>query len=429
LTIKTDDHVDSGIALVLSTRRFLVVAPSHLISPLEEEDGADVLVDGQSLGSPRVIWDSPCADASIAILEFDQPAPPDLRSIRLPWKAPPLQVGSQVVLTVLDEESERGIGGQIVTLLAEDRHEWITASTKVAPGTSGSPLYAKGKLAAICQGIATAEGASNGNGVFARVTPACLRQLARLSGAMRRRCLVGGASILVGGLAVVLPLLLLASGLASPSDDGFPTPLVGTATDVGTALYVFGKGATAPEVMATNLASAGFRVQTASVAPSDLSKYAVVICHVNAPAPAILEDYIGSGGGVVLLEATPYYLGIQDVAEWLGASAYANAEKCEDAVVTGTRPFSTSFEVGSVVAKTSCVWEGAAAMADLLQSAELIAKWEISELVYAFTNRYGRGRVYYQAQFGGAYEGEEAWTLFLAGTRWAARSWTTNASP
>jgi len=426
LTIRTNDHIDSGIAVVLKTRPLLIVAPSHLISPLEEEAEAEVLVDGQSLGRPRIVGDSWCTDAVLAILEFEGPAPPALRRIRLPWRAPRMRVGSRVVLAVLDGELERRITGQIVTLRAEDRHEWITASTEVAPGSSGAPLYVKGRLAAICQGIATAAGAS---GIFVRITPGCLRQLARLSGALRRRALVGSLPLLLGLLGVVLPLLLLTGAPVSPSDEVSPPPLASAGTSVGTALYVFAKGATDPESMAANLGSAGFRVQTASVAPTDLSRYAVIVCHVNAPAPEALERYLVGGGGVVLLEATPYYLGMEDVAEWLGAARYANAEKCENAVVMKNEPFSTSFGIGSVVAKSSCIWEGAAAMADLLDTAERIAEWENSELAYAFANRYGRGRVYYQAQFGGAYEGEEAWTLFLAGTCWAAKSWTTRSNP
>jgi hypothetical protein len=68
-------------------------------------------------------------------------------------------------------------------------------------------------------------------------------------------------------------------------------------------------------------------------------------------------------------------------------------------------------------------------MTGLAEDSVVIAEWGSPEgYAFAFARTLSSsGRVYYQAQFAGAYEGERAWNLFLTGVRWAAGFYTTVA--
>jgi len=155
------------------------------------------------------------------------------------------------------------------------------------------------------------------------------------------------------------------------------------------------------------LEKAGFNVESAGDIPENLADYDLVVIHsywaVEPTHSSLLSDYVSNGGSVVILAGVPCYLNVyckdwwpggSALPEWLGGGFYVNAGGT--ATVTVNSPFGTSLLAGDTLLHTdgySC-----AAVSAPANNGQVVAQWS-SGSVFAFTNEFGQGRVYYQAIF------------------------------
>lgn len=149
----------------------------------------------------------------------------------------------------------------------------------------------------------------------------------------------------------------------------------------------------------------------------DLSSYDLLVVHITGGSPpeAIpFGDFLVAGKGIVVLEATWFFLGA--VPAWAGATAYTNGSGTATAVVH--HPFETSIALGEAIT-TEASWGGPAAMCGLAPGATAVALWGDGDL-FAYAYPTGTARVYYHAQFGGAIDpAPNSVALFRGGARWA----------
>ena len=158
----------------------------------------------------------------------------------------------------------------------------------------------------------------------------------------------------------------------------------------------------------TTLESSGFKVTTAGDIPEDISNYdLVVIFAYNAVEPQhepLIKDYIYNGGNVVFIAATQNYLtsysksltcnsNLKQIQEWFGASSFLNRGGPIRTVFDN--PFGTSLVTNQILITCG---SSASAITSLSPSAKVVAVYDSGE-VFAFTNEYGDGRVYYQAAY------------------------------
>jgi len=154
------------------------------------------------------------------------------------------------------------------------------------------------------------------------------------------------------------------------------------------------------------LEQTGFTVESAGDLPENLSDYDLVVIHaywaVEPRHMPLIRDYVFNGGSVVILAGVPAYLntyckdwwpGNSMLPEWLGGGLYINAGG--NVTVTVNNPFGTAFSAGDSIlyANTS-----SCAAVSSVANGQVVARWS-SGSVFAFTNEYGQGRVYYQATF------------------------------
>ncbi len=418
ICVVSSDGTDAGVGVVIRARPFTVVIPTHLATSLALAEATEVRVDDEDIGWPAMLAAPAAGHDELTLLRFPGRGPAGRRAARLPFRPARLRLGEAVALLLPAEEERSRLDGRVTALKLENDQEWISSDVPCSRGSSGGALIAGGHVVGICQAMtASSAGDDASSAIAIRLSQATLREVARLSGRYGRRTAWSLAALAsVGALAV---LLAASRALPSLGDRARNTAAPSPAASTLRALYIYGSGSTNPALMIEKLQSAGFYVATAAIAPSGLDDYSLVVAHVNAASPEQLATFVRRGGGLVMLEATPYYLGVSDIAAWLGAHKYVNAAVCVYARVATDHPMGTEFVTGDIVAKSACAWEGAAAMAELDADAVVFARWESPDCAFAFGHRYGDGRVYYQAQFGGAYVGEAAWTLFLAGARWA----------
>jgi hypothetical protein len=139
-----------------------------------------------------------------------------------------------------------------------------------------------------------------------------------------------------------------------------------------------------------------------------------------------LGEFVKAGGGVIIFSGVPTFLsheepgetvqGIreidEDIAEWFGASRYANSRGT--ALIEKDNPFGLKFEEEDEIDEAG---PGAAAIPEshLEDEAEIIGVWE-SGHIWAFTYTYGKGRVYYQSTA----DSQESLELLKAAALWAA---------
>lgn len=174
--------------------------------------------------------------------------------------------------------------------------------------------------------------------------------------------------------------------------------------------------------------------------PQDLSKYAAIVIVDAKPARASfmpgLAEYIRKGGGVVVIGTVPDALAtsirpgqeLAPIASWFGASqlydSYYGAERGSLAINVNN-PVGSKLRSGdqifAYIANDHLPSVGDQELAD---TTGVVARWSFDHGnpgggVGAFTNRYGEGRVYWQA-VPTSPNYPKLQELFLAGIRWAA---------
>ncbi len=164
------------------------------------------------------------------------------------------------------------------------------------------------------------------------------------------------------------------------------------------------------------LEQSGFNVSFAGDIPSDLSQFSLVVVEAywacNSQNAQIIQNFVYNGGGVIILAGVPCYFvsdsknwngfdanslmynggNLSPIETWFGAEEYLNTGGI--AKVAFDNPFSTPLLAANPFFN---VTDGsAAAVSSLSSNARAIALWD-SGSIFAFTNEYGKGRVYYQS--------------------------------
>ncbi|HWP32046.1 MAG TPA: hypothetical protein VNK96_10040 [Fimbriimonadales bacterium] len=183
---------------------------------------------------------------------------------------------------------------------------------------------------------------------------------------------------------------------------------------------------------------------------AELNKFDLVIitAYNRTTNPALgdmLREYVRDGGGVVLTEGVPSIMctqygpnedvvtrdkqGISNernlsrIADWFGGIYYENTEG-GPVRITVNKPFDEP-----ILLNITLGLKGSAAvrLPEKNSSALPIAIWEKNRSCFAFANRFGYGRVYYQATASDFHytrsQNEVLRKLFLGGCLWAAGNW------
>ena len=168
--------------------------------------------------------------------------------------------------------------------------------------------------------------------------------------------------------------------------------------------------------IASVLEQQGFEVAFAGDVPDTLSGYDLVVFEalwaIEPKHVPLVRDYLSNGGGVVVLAGAPCYfsvyckdrwpyrfggMNLTSFKDWFGASSYVNTGG--SANVTFNDPFGTGISTSELLFSTES--HSAAAVTGLEDDAKVVAIWNSSwgPLVFAFTHKFGEGRVYYQAHW------------------------------
>jgi hypothetical protein len=151
----------------------------------------------------------------------------------------------------------------------------------------------------------------------------------------------------------------------------------------------------------------GFNVTFAGDIPPTLNGYDLVVLEAywacEPKYAQIIQNYVYSGGGVVLLSGTPcffvYYsktvytgTDLSSIQEWFGAQTYVNSGGYATAVID--HPGGSSFTIGDTVG----FFPGGSAAGTSNPSSDTVvwATWSAGG-IFSFVHMYGKGRVYFQA--------------------------------
>jgi hypothetical protein len=161
------------------------------------------------------------------------------------------------------------------------------------------------------------------------------------------------------------------------------------------------------------LDQAGFDVHFAGDIPDNLSGYDLVVVEafwaVEPKNNALFREYVANGGGVVILGGVPCYFSVYckdfwpyrfggtdltPLEDWFGCRYYVNVGGT--ARVVFKNPFGTSLSTSEALLPDH--GNSAAGVSYPGNNTKVIASWDEGP-IFAFTNEYGEGRVYYQAAF------------------------------
>ncbi|WMW23066.1 PKD domain-containing protein [Methanolobus mangrovi] len=183
------------------------------------------------------------------------------------------------------------------------------------------------------------------------------------------------------------------------------------------------------------LINEGFNITRSVSIPEDMNEYDLVIVQSYdacwQTTANYMKEYIANGGGAVLVSGVPSnfpkeyqeigssfgYYDISYISEWFGTARYENVG-VSDATITMDNPFGTTLISGDYLAH--CSGWGGAAVSNLNQDTTMnLAMWDYSsDRIFAFTNNYGAGRMFYTAALNSS---EKLNELELAGALWASR--------
>ena len=165
------------------------------------------------------------------------------------------------------------------------------------------------------------------------------------------------------------------------------------------------------------LNQSGLNVHFAGDMPDNLTGYDLLVIAaywaVEPSSLAVVRDFIANGGGVVLLSGVPEFFRCYSKTWWTYDCPTANSSIGMDEIfgcdgnyfntggyanVTVNNPVGTALQVGDTLV------EGAgysnAAILDPYNGSQVLATWQAGpDVAFAYTYKYGLGRVYYQAAF------------------------------
>lgn len=180
----------------------------------------------------------------------------------------------------------------------------------------------------------------------------------------------------------------------------------------------------------------GFLIDVSDSIPADMSSYdLVVVSSYDAcwqTTADYMKEYIGNGGGAVIVSGCPAmfphpsqtigsssgYFDISYISEWFGTANYQNVG-LSDATVTIDNPVGTNLLSGDYLAHCNA-WGGAAVSNLNGATTQTLAMWDYSsDSIFAFTNEYRAGKVFYISTYGANQSNND---LALSGALWAAGS-------
>jgi len=151
----------------------------------------------------------------------------------------------------------------------------------------------------------------------------------------------------------------------------------------------------------------GFNVTFAGDIPPTLNGYDLVVLEAywacEPKYAQIIQNYVYSGGGVVLLSGTPcffvYYsktvytgTDLSSIQEWFGAQTYVNTGGYATAAID--HPGRSSFTIGNTVGFFP--GDSAAGASNPSSDTVVWATWNAGG-IFSFVHMYGKGQVYFQA--------------------------------
>ena len=193
---------------------------------------------------------------------------------------------------------------------------------------------------------------------------------------------------------------------------------------VGKALYV--RGQFYYPAFDSLLSEVGLQTTYSDIIPDPvtLSSYDVVLVNsydaCNASTASYLEQYLGSGGGVVLISGTPLFLGLGNISPWFGATMYVNSGG-QAFYVENPAPFTTGLVNGSLL--TDHTGSGSdAAVTGVTDPSHILGQWADGSTL-CFWNTHASGRMFYHgAMYSGQVQLNESnnRVLWAEGIKWAA---------
>jgi hypothetical protein len=155
------------------------------------------------------------------------------------------------------------------------------------------------------------------------------------------------------------------------------------------------------------LEQSGFEVTLVGDIPGNLGDYDLVVLDayyaIEPRYSELMRNYVSDGGGVVLLQGAPCYFvyyskilstgtDLTSIQDWCGGGHYINAGGFASPAFDN--PFGTSLLKSDIVG--THIYPICAAFSSLNADATAIAFWN-SGSIFAYTNEYGSGRVYWQS--------------------------------
>jgi hypothetical protein len=155
----------------------------------------------------------------------------------------------------------------------------------------------------------------------------------------------------------------------------------------------------------------GLKIDTAATIPANLEPYSIVMVERYAAcdptAAGYIEDYIGSGGGVVLYGGTPAEFtapsgshtdDLSSIRHWFGAGHYSNAGGLAAVIVDN--PLDTTLLTGDVISYCPESTPWAARVDDPNPETTVLAEWtNYTGYINVHIHPYEQGRLIYWADY------------------------------
>jgi len=429
--VRFDGKSEHGLGLVLERKPLTLLLPSHVVCAILNGQAEEVLVDGEDCGLPFFLRDPGLTNDELTVVRFAPNVSSSRPPARLPKRVLELGVGDDLTLISARNgrvEDERGV---ILGVSEDEGYIVYTAGIHVDHGDSGSVALHNGELVAVQFAMDW-----TGRAMLQQLRPDAIPDVV---GASRRR-VRKAAPLLVGAALVLTAVVLLVIsagrdpatragesgnlGQGATPDHSPSASAVALDVSEGSAIYVYyGESVWTPfreELVLLWLEEVGFSAEACDMRVDpipDLSSHDLLVVHVTGgrpPETIPFGSFLADGKGIVILEATWFFLG--GVPSWAGSSTYANGSGTATAVVD--HPFGTAIGLGEAIT-TEASWGGPAAMRGLSAEATAVARWSNGDL-FAYAYPTGDARVYYHAAFGGAVDPiPNAVVLFKGGARWA----------
>ena len=184
LTFGNETVVDEGVGLVVRRSPLHILTASHVAALLELGEADSVRVDGQDLGKAELV-NAPALQADEAVvIRFATALPSKPGRAGIPKLPPQVSEGDVLELVSADNGSRRTQSGRVYDLREDGRLRSFSLDTPITFGHSGSPIFRKGQLCAVCQG--KEPGAPVSNAIAIRLGSESLHVLRDLSFRFRR---------------------------------------------------------------------------------------------------------------------------------------------------------------------------------------------------------------------------------------------------